>query len=63
MRYPGSEGADDGIRLARATSWTERPTGEQIGLGQRLLATDQGDQALLDIRHLVVAGPASGSSG
>ena len=64
VRYPGSEGAaDDAIRLAKATSWSERPTGEPIGLGQRLLATDQGDEALLDIRHLVIAGPASGSSG
>ncbi len=64
VRYPGSEGADDdALRLAKATSWAERPTGEQIGLGQRLLATDQGDQALLDVRHLVIAGSAAGSSG
>jgi type VI secretion system protein ImpE len=64
VRYPGSEGAaDDAIRLARATSWTERPTGEQIGLGQRLLATDQGDRALLDIRHLVIGEPSAEGGG
>jgi type VI secretion system protein ImpE len=64
VRYPGSEGADDdSIRLAKATSWTEQPRGGQVGLGQRLLATDQGDRALLDIRHLVIGEPSAGGGG
>jgi type VI secretion system protein ImpE len=52
VRYPGSEtSADPAVRLARLTTWEDRPGGQR-GLGQRLLATDTGDHALLDLRRL-----------
>ncbi len=51
-RYPGSETSEDSqIRLAHKTDWSEH--GErQIGLGQRLLATDVDDYAIMDIRRI-----------
>jgi type VI secretion system protein ImpE len=51
-RYPGSESHADGIvRLARRTDWTEVPGG-YVGIGQRVLATNDGDHALLDVREI-----------
>lgn len=50
-RYPGSEAHGDAVRLARETRWVEAG-GEQVGAGQRMLATDRGDHALLDVRRL-----------
>lgn len=46
-RYSGTvgAGADDGLLLARRTEWV----GEQA-LGQRMLVTDIGEHALLDLR-------------
>ena len=41
-------------RLARATSWADAGADTFVGLGQRLLATDKSDVALLDIRELVL---------
>lgn len=56
-RYAGSEAAaDSAIALGRRTTWTEVSTGTFHGLGQRLLSTDQGDRALLDIRSIVLDG-------
>lgn len=51
-RYPGSEqSTEGGIQLARRTEWL--PDGDEFrGLGQRLLTTDQGEFALLDIRRI-----------
>ena len=50
-RYPGTEAASDSrLKLSRATDWVERPGGAFVGLGQRLLATDQGEKALMDVR-------------
>ena len=50
-RYPQSEASDDPqIRLARRTDWQDVVEDFQIGLGQRLLATDTNDYALLDTR-------------
>jgi type VI secretion system protein ImpE len=52
-RYSGSEhSTDSGIRLARKTEWTELSDTSFIGLGQRLLSTDENDYALMDIRHI-----------
>jgi type VI secretion system protein ImpE len=52
-RYPGTEReADDRLRLARATDWREQPGGAWHGVGQRMLATDQAEVALLDVRVL-----------
>ncbi len=52
-RYPGSEQTADGlINLARKTEWIEFSSGAPRGLGQRLLATDTDDYALMDIRNI-----------
>lgn len=51
-RYPGSEAIADGaIKLARRTEWVEHE-GDYHGLGQRLLTTDNGEFALLDLRTI-----------
>jgi type VI secretion system protein ImpE len=50
-RYPGSTAWDDErVWMARRTEW--QPIGEQqyAGVGQRVFATDAGEQALLDLR-------------
>jgi len=52
-RYPGSEFSEDAsIRLARRTDWLEPVSGLFVGLGQRMLATDQGEYPLLGIREI-----------
>ncbi len=52
-RYPGSETSEDSlICLARKTVWDDKGHDTFHGLGQRLLATDSEDYALLDIRTL-----------
>lgn len=52
-RYPGSEAsADPLIQLGRKTEWREGGAETWLGLGQRLLATDQGEYPLLDIRRI-----------
>lgn len=62
-RYPATVAAgSDAEKLARATSWRDAGAETFTGLGQRLLATDAGDTALMDLRHLqlrpvVDAGP------
>jgi type VI secretion system protein ImpE len=51
VRYPGSEAAgDDALRLGRRTEWRQLGEGSWVGLGQRVLATDAGEHALLDTR-------------
>jgi type VI secretion system protein ImpE len=53
VRYPGSESSDDGlVALSRKTLWVEGPDGVARGLGQRMLATDQGEFPLLQIREI-----------
>lgn len=57
-RYPGTTGAeDDALKLARSTVWTDIGAETWAGLGQRLIATDAGDTALMDVREIVI-GPA-----
>lgn len=52
-RYPGAESsADNLIRMARKTEWIAVATEIYQGSGQRLLATDAQDYALLDVRHI-----------
>jgi type VI secretion system protein ImpE len=52
-RYPGSEkSANAALVMARGTEWTESPGGTYIGFGQRLLATNEGEYALMDIREI-----------
>jgi type VI secretion system protein ImpE len=58
-RYPGSETADDPrLRLARQTVWNEDTAEVYVGLGQRILATDAGEHALMDVRTIVIGEPA-----
>ncbi|TVR60247.1 MAG: virulence protein SciE type [Candidatus Competibacteraceae bacterium] len=53
VRYPGSEqSADHAIRMARKTDWRTIDEATQLGLGQRLLATDADDYPLLELRAL-----------
>lgn len=59
-RYAGSEQSDDSaLRLARKTVW--RDLGERCvtGLGQRMLATDAGEFALMDVRRIELAVPGA----
>lgn len=62
-RYPGlSDEWSDAHRLARATDWADVGAETFVGVGQRLLATDAEDIAIMDIRKLVLnveAPPAS----
>lgn len=54
-RYPGT--AEDGSaaeRLARETTWSDIGAETFVGRGQRLLATDSGDTAIMDLRELVL---------
>jgi type VI secretion system protein ImpE len=52
-RYPSSEASEDaGILMARKTEWMEKEGGLYLGLGQRVLATDEAEFALLDIRQV-----------
>ncbi len=56
-RYPGSESVQDSsIQLARTTQWEELSDGIFQGLGQRMLATDQDDYPLLDVREVKING-------
>ncbi|HEY3853915.1 MAG TPA: type VI secretion system accessory protein TagJ [Verrucomicrobiae bacterium] len=53
VRYPGTEAAEDGeLRLARKTDWHQKAEGLSFGAGQRMVATDGQDFAILDIRSV-----------
>jgi type VI secretion system protein ImpE len=55
-RYPGSETSQDSqLRLGRRTEWHELATGVYAGIGQRVLATDQGEYALMNLRRIEFA--------
>ena len=59
-RYPDTDlAAGDMLALARRTDWCETDPGVFVGLGQRQIATDAGEFALMDIRSVVVE-PAAG---
>jgi len=52
-RYVGSENSQDPlIQLGRKTDWITLADGVYQGLGQRMLATDQDEYPLLDIRQI-----------
>lgn len=60
-RYPGSESAPDtSIVMARRTEWDTRPDGASVGFGQRVLATDNNEYPLLEIRHVHLGQPDGG---
>lgn len=57
-RYPGSETCeDDALRLAHRTEWQEVAAGTYFGLGQRLLATEQGEFGLLEAGRIELDTP------
>jgi type VI secretion system protein ImpE len=52
-RYPGSEAEpDSSFRMGRKTDWRDAGNNMFIGIGQRMLATDQGEHPLLEIREV-----------
>lgn len=54
-RYIGSEDHDNpAVRLATRTEWVEATPDCWHGLGQRMLSTDTGECAILDVRELVL---------
>lgn len=60
-RYPGLTNADaDDLLLARRTEWSEQ-AGWFLGHGQRMLATDSGEHALMDVRRIEIE--AAGDAG
>lgn len=52
-RYAGSETQDDALRMSRQTVWDELDGATYTGLGQRMLTTDSGEYAVLDVRQIV----------
>jgi len=50
--------ADPEIRLGRVTEWQTRDDGTDVPVGQRLLLLDGEAFPLLELRELVIAGPA-----
>jgi len=63
-RYFGSEACDDdAVRLGRKTQWQTGEAGVEVGQGQRLIATDQAEYPLLDIREIVFLHAASSQDG
>jgi type VI secretion system protein ImpE len=59
-RYAGSDLTDPLLALARKTEWSEPQPGLFVGSGQRMLATDVGDLALMDLRSITL-GDSDGS--
>jgi type VI secretion system protein ImpE len=54
-RYAGSEHSDDDeVLMARKTEWRQdgSDTERWLGLGQRVLITDQGEHQLLSVRSI-----------
>jgi len=52
-RYPGSERSDDEqVLMARKTEWREDGPDRWLGLGQRVLVTDQAEHDLLAVRTI-----------
>jgi len=59
-RYAYSEkSADPQIVLGRKTEWQDRGNEFFCGLGQRVLATDNGEVSLLDVREIVLGDQAA----
>ena len=55
-RYPGTERAEAALQLSRRTEWQEVGEGMFTGLGQRMLSTESGDLALMDVRVVELDG-------
>lgn len=57
-RYPGSID-DEQLALSRRTEWRSRD-GWDIGFGQRMIATDSEEVAIMDLRRLEIVVPPEG---
>jgi type VI secretion system protein ImpE len=58
-RYPDTDLASgDLCALSRRTDWRDALGGQVVGLGQRLLATNHAEYALMDVRSVVIAAAA-----
>ena len=58
--YPDTAGSgDDALMLGRKTEWRDVGGETYCGVGQRLLATDQGDIPLMDLRKLQLSNEAA----
>ena len=54
-RYAGSAASEDSaVKMARTTAWQDKGNGFFCGLGQRVLATDQGEYPLLEVRKITL---------
>ena len=53
-RYAGTDLSEPMLALGRRTEWAEARPGLYVGSGQRMLATDAGDLALMDLRQLTL---------
>jgi type VI secretion system protein ImpE len=63
-RYPGSEAASDPqIRLGRKTVWSETSENVYAGLGQRVLTTDAGEHAVMDVRSILIGAERADGQG
>jgi type VI secretion system protein ImpE len=61
-RYNGTERSEQhDLILARTTHWQEPLEGFYCGLGQRVLATDEGETALMEVREIVLTSTAEQS--
>jgi type VI secretion system protein ImpE len=47
------------VCLGRKTLWVEGPAGVFSGLGQRVLTTDNGEHALMDVRSITIGNAAN----
>jgi type VI secretion system protein ImpE len=53
-RYPDSQTSDDNdLRRAHKTVWVECPGGLFVGLGQRMLITNEGEFGIMDVREII----------
>ncbi len=62
-RYEGSEACADGaLQLARKTEWRELGPEVWVGWGQRVLGSDAGEHALMDVREILFGEAAAGET-
>ncbi len=62
-RYSGSEeNTDSSFRMGRKTNWTDAGNDFFLGTGQRMLATDQGEYPLMEIREVHLDHPSDQTS-
>ena len=63
-RYPGSSDAQDvSLALATRTEWQDQGHDWFFGFGQRMLATDNGEVPLMDLRRLRIDAAAPDAEG